>query len=115
MPSWPVTLPAFSSMDDLKETPGDKTIRSSMDEGPAKTRFKTNAEPDTLTFSVVLTSAEITDLETFYNDTLTGGALTFTDTHPRLATTKTFRFVKPPEFVNIGGPVWKALVELEVV
>ncbi len=112
---WPVTVPPLTEVENLKETISERSIRSTMDAGPAKVRFNSNAIPDKLTFSQTLTTSQVNDLETFYITTLNGGAVTFDDLHPRLLITKTLRFTEPPSWEHVGGPLWRSQISLEVM
>ena len=114
MPVWPVSLPALSVVNEYTEEPADRSLRSEMDEGPDKVRKLTNAQPDILKFSQILTIAQVEILDVFYKTTTDGGTIVITDTHPRTGSSVNLRFAGPPSYQHIGG-AWKASIELEVL
>ena len=97
MAAWPGTLPDLVLRDGYQEGFQDRVTRSSMDTGPAKRRARFTAAPSVSTQVVQLTSAELDIFLTFFNTTLSGGALSFTKTHPRTGATETFAFTKAPD------------------
>lgn len=104
MPTWPTELPNFATPNGYQESLGENSIRSAMELGPAKVRRRSTFTPRTISFTQVLTSEQIQDLETFYLVTLVNGSLPFTMVHPRTgATITTAVFAEPPTFTPQGG------------
>ena len=114
MAVWPVSLPALSVVNDYTEEIAERALRTEMDQGPAKVRRLTNAMPDKLKFTQLLTKDQVATLDAFYKTTLVGGSTSFTDTHPRTGASVSLRFTKPPTYQFMGA-IWKAAVELEVL
>ena len=77
------------------ETGGVLVIRTPMDSGPAKMR-KRGAKPQTLNMSFLMTSAQVTTLETFVKTTIQG-TIRFGFPHPRLNTMSEVRIVPQGE------------------
>ena len=115
MASWPGTLPATPLLRGYAESPPDLTIRTQMDQGPAKIRRRFTAAPRPMRFAFNMTTAQIAILDTFYVTTLSGGALTFTFTNPRTAATDTYRFLSPPTYTPWSGSYWRVELDLEIV
>jgi len=113
--AWPATIPALNLTDGYQENLGDASYRSQTDSGPGKTRPRPDAPNDQLSFSQVYDSSDVDDLVTYYGTTLNNGSATFTENHPRTGTSKTFRFVSPPQFAHISGPLYRATFTLEVM
>jgi hypothetical protein len=112
---WPVTIPPLTQVEELREEPADGALRTDMDEGPAKVRKLTNANPDIVTFEQLLTQTEVNDVRTFYKTTTSQGSLSFVDTHPATLASETMRFKSPPTFDHVGGLYFRAKYELEVL
>jgi len=115
MPTWPNTLPQSPLLDGFRETVPDITIRSTMDQGPAKVRLRTTAAVRTMALTYLMSKDQIAALETFYLATVQGGALSFTFTHPRSNTVMNCRFTRPPEYVPTNGNFFRVAIELEVL
>ena len=90
MSTWPGTLPQDLELQNFNEVLPDNLIRSEMDVGPAKVRRRTRANVGLKAGQITCTAAQWTTLETFYNDTVAGGSLTFT------WGSDTLRFTGPP-------------------
>jgi len=113
MSSWPSTLPALPLRSGFSESPPDTTIRTSMDAGPAKIRRRFTANVRPISVSYLLSSAQIGYLDTFYVTTTVGGSASFTMTDPRTNSSKSFRFVAPPEYSLSSGNYWNVNLKLE--
>ncbi|MCK4945413.1 MAG: hypothetical protein KAS59_04040 [Alphaproteobacteria bacterium] len=115
MTTWPDTLPVSPLLDSFRETVSDSVIRTSMEQGPAKLRRRTTAAVRELFVSYLMSKDQVIALEAFYLTTLQGGSLSFDFTHPRIETTVSCRFVKPPEYGSGNGNFFKVTIELEVL
>lgn len=113
--AWPETLPASPLVDGYQETLPQTVLRTEMDMGPAKTRRRTTAGVGQITVAYLLTTAETATLESFYRDTLAGGALPFAYRLPRGGGAAVCRFKKPPALVAVNGKCFRAVLELEVL
>jgi len=82
IPIWPTTLPQ-SPQKGFTESIGANIIRSPMDAGPAKMRYR-GKSPNQMNLSFIMTTAQVDTLETFVNDTLKG-VKRFSFKHPRYA------------------------------
>ncbi len=115
-PTWPVGLPQLVAVDGYGETPPDTTLRTAMGAGPAKVRRRTTAGIRPLSVHLDLDAAQVETLDTFYLETLQGGALAFDWVHPRTQAVATLRFVRPPAYRPQGSDAsWRAAVQLEVL
>jgi hypothetical protein len=115
LPAWPETLPASPLLDGLQETLPDNILRSEAEQGPAKLRRRSTSAVRGLTLAYLLAQEQISALEAFYLDTLAGGAVSFTHTHPRTGNGITCRFKKPPSYSPLNPGYYRAVIELEVL
>jgi len=115
MTDWPSSLPAAPLADGYRETLPDNTVRSSVDQGPAKLRARGSVAVYTLSLGYILSRAETEVLQTFYKTTLGGGTQAFTFTHPRDRSVLNCRFRQPPAFTALNGDYFRAAIELEVL
>jgi hypothetical protein len=81
--SWPQSLPQYPERS-YQETQGHNIIRTPMDQGPAKQRFR-SLRPQQLSVQYMLSKAQVATLETFVLETLQG-VYRFNFPHPRLST-----------------------------
>lgn len=87
-----------------------------MEVGPAKVRRRISYNVVPLSIALAdLTTTQIGTLETFYNTTCLGGALSFTYTHPRTSASVTCRFTGPPKITCPDGVNWRAEFGLEIL
>ena len=119
MPAWPDTgptaLPSYPLMNSLQETMPDVTLRTEMDQGPAKVRQRFTAGVATLQCELMMQSAQVDRLDTFYNLDLGGGVAKFTWAHPRSGVSKVFRFVSPPKYSQSAKGAYKVALNLEIL
>lgn len=115
IPMWPADLPTAPLADRYQETLADTIIRTKMDQGPAKVRQRTTAGTTELAVSYLLSHAQASTLDTFFQTTLAGGSRTFTYRHPRREVDITARFRKPPQLTARNGRYYLARLELEVM
>jgi hypothetical protein len=87
---WPASLPQNPEKG-FSETGGVLVLRTPTDQGPAKMRYR-GAKAQMLTLSFLMTTAQVTTLETFVKSTIKGTAR-FGFPHPRLASTVETRMV----------------------
>lgn len=99
MANWPSTIPQLPKVG-FAEEPEPNTIRYQTDGGPAEVRQRSTKTVTTLKTTMEFTGAQLATLMTFYNTTLSSGTLTFDWEHFRTDAAATFRFVKPPKWVN---------------
>lgn len=115
MPAWPDTLPASPRVENFRETVPNTSIRTDMEQGPAKVRQRTTAGVRMLSLEYLMSKAQVTTLESFYLTTLQGGSFHFTFTHPRSGSSLICRFVKPPEYTGVNGNYFKVAFDLEIL
>lgn len=115
MANWPATLPQQVLLDGHSEGVPDTAIRTQMDAGPAKLRQRTTTAVRPIAAALLLTSAQVTTLDTFYVSTLSGGTLDFDWEHPRTKAAATFRFTAPPTYVPLGNGIWRTALALELM
>lgn len=114
MPVWPVSLPKPLAAG-FRETLPVTTIRTEMEQGPAKVRRRTTAAIRKMSMSFLMTKAEIETLENFFLVTVAGGAIAFDFTHPRTGSTVSCRLTRPPEYGANNGTRFQIDIEMEVL
>ena len=119
---WPSTLPLVPLVSGYDESAPNTLLRSSMDQGPSRVRRKCSSKPWTFTAPFPpLTKTQAAALETFIEDTLDGGALRFTFTHPRKGTEIECRVVPQSDSALYSispagsGAWWSVSLNLEVL
>jgi hypothetical protein len=88
-----------------------------MDTGPAKIRRRFTKSLRRFDISMMMTAAQVTTFETFWNDTLKGGSLPFDWLHPRTRVAATLRFRLPAPRIETMGSGAQNLVSfsLEII
>lgn len=81
-PIWPLVLPQETFKDGYSRSIPDMTIRSDMDTGPAKVRYRGGHKPETLSITLVLDDTQRDSLLTFVYDVVKGGAVAFQFPNP---------------------------------
>ena len=119
MADWPSSLPqeGFLPQDDVRV---DARLRTRMDAGREKVRRRYSATTRQITIPMRLTGTQRQTLDTFYNDTLKEGSLSFNWTDPVDDSAVSMRFLSPPRFrVILGGTTsnreWRATLRLEIL
>jgi len=115
MSVWPITLPAYPLTEGFREKMPENILRTDMEQGPAKLRRRTTAGVRGMEMSYLMSKAQVSALETFYNSTLAGGVFDFSYTHPRSGATLDCRFVKPPQYTAQDADLFKVDIVLEVL
>lgn len=113
MANWPVTLPQSVLQEGFGETLPDTSVRTAMDAGPPKVRRRTTAAVRPISAAIVVDATQASTLETFYLDTLKGGALPFDMVDPRTGVTASFMFAAPPAYVPLSGTHWRVSLSME--
>lgn len=91
---WPLSLPQ-APQKGYTETGGVLMVRTPQDKGPAKMR-KLGSKPQTLNVSFLMTTLQVSTLETFVKTTISGTAR-FGFTHPRTGVVVEVRIVPQGE------------------
>ena len=115
MAAWPASLPQVALADGFSESAAPNTIRTEMDVGSAKVRRRYTAEIKTYGIALLLTTAQVTTLETFYVATLESGTLTFDWKNQRTKAAATYRFLSRPAYEEIGAGYWRTQLALEAI
>lgn len=113
--TWPISLQSKLNEDSFGLNPGDTTIRSDMDVGPAKVRRRMTKATDTLTCSIDVTTGEYSTFMLFYDTTLNGGVNRFDFDHPITGVPTEFRFAGPPQIRSIGGGNFRVSMAWEIL
>jgi len=116
MATWPTDKRFSPLISSLQETPPANTIRSTMEKGPEKVRRRTTANVRPISFSLLLSKADVVVMDTFFNDDTYGGADEFDYVHPRTGENVKARFKDAPSYQESGGVgLYKVSVSLEIM
>src|SRR5215207_11453071 len=111
---WPVTLP--QCLDSLQTGLADNRLRSNMEIGPAKVRPRSSAGPRPMSGQMVMTDAQLMELELFVETTLLRGSLPFTFPSQRDGTTLLARFAGAlPSWSRHGQGHWMVSMDMEIL
>jgi hypothetical protein len=95
IPAWPAAPFPQNPQRGYQETVGINIVRSAMDAGPAKQRLRSK-RPSSMALQFLLTSSQVTELESFIQNTIKG-VKRFSFTHPRTKLTVECRLVPQNE------------------
>ena len=119
MALWPATLPQLGQIG-AGYKPQDAVARPRMDAGPPSRRNRFTAITKDVDYQMPMTGAQAAILESFHENTLRNGALSFDWISPLDGSAVQIAFKSPPEFsVRIGGPdpnkrLWVVTLSLEI-
>ena len=111
--TWPGTLPQKMQSDGYSESKSDGRLKSEMDAGPPFFRPRFTTTITSFSGNMIMTTAQVATLETFYDTTLTVGVSLFDFPHPRTGATIEVRFSGPYTVGNIGGEEYQVNMQLE--
>lgn len=94
--------------------PMDPVIRSDMEVGSPRTRRRTFARNDKVTFSLIVTEAELTQLRSFIDNDANGGAAWFDLALPGCEPADEAKLKAYPEIQRFSINCWKVDIEVEV-
>jgi len=101
MATWPATLPQVPLVFGYSEKAAQNSIRSKMEIGPAKSRRRISAGTRDHKLQFIFSPTQLATFETFYEETLLSGSLSFTWVHPRTKVSGTWRIKAVPEWTAI--------------
>lgn len=110
---WPAGLPPRPEQRGLAETLGSGTLRSDIKTGTPQRRNRSNAKPDAVDCSVLLTAEQVGLLDEFYRAT-TRGCLRF-NWVDELGAAAECRFVTAPKIAVADGATYRATFKFEVL
>lgn len=117
IPTWPVTLPEYPQKG-FTSNRGISVLRTPMDKGPAKQRFKSK-KLEVLNLTFIMTKDQVATLKTFTEDTLYG-TKRFNFKHPVTASTVEARIVPEGEgdlytLSHIAPDYYNVSIKLEIM
>lgn len=119
--AWPGSLPQAFEQSGYGEGVADMLTEVQPDTGPPITRRRSTAATRPVGGSMVLTSAQLSALKTFFNTTLLGGSLPFTFPaqvdagSPAVDWLVKFTKSALPKWTPLGGDYWRASFGLTVL
>lgn len=115
MAAWPASLPQKPLADGFAESAVSSVVRTEMDAGPAKMRRRYTVDVRVYSMDLLLTTAQVSTLETFYRSTL-GQVDPFDWIDHRTGAAVSYRFRSPPAYLEAGAPgYWRTTLDLEVL
>ena len=99
MASWPGSLPQKFQMNRYSESAPDNMLIQGMDVGVPKLRKRTSGGYRPVSGSLLLTTAQVATLDTFYADNKT---LSFDWVNSRTGSAESFYFAAPPSYSSSG-------------
>lgn len=115
MAAWPTSLPQIAIGDEFEESAPSILLRTEMDAGPPKVRPKYTAEIKHFRVSLILTTAQVATLETFFTSTIAYGADAFDWIHQRTKSSVSLRLMNRPAFRERGRGLWRTELQLELL
>ena len=106
--TWPLSREILQA--GYNQQADDAVIRTKMEAGADKLRSRYTTPIEKYGVSMLITYAERTSLEAFYNTTLQRGICSFNYTDPIDTTSYEYRFVGTPRYSSAGG--LRLLVEM---
>jgi len=107
---WPEGLPG-PGIESFRDEPTSNVVRFAPDVGPRKVRRRMTGRVRRCAFDMLLTTAQLDALETFFYETL-AEALTFNWTHPRLGSIEV-GFVEPFKITGVSGEMHRVSMNWE--
>lgn len=114
---WPDSLPQRPLVDGYQESPPDNTMRTQMDEGPAKVRRRYTANVRPIQVTLEMDADELNTFDDFYVEETASGSRRFIWQHPRTKTQHEMRFrtPPPPDYTAMGGLQYQVSFTLEIM
>lgn len=112
---WPITLPQSLLINGYSRTPPKLVSRTNMEVGPPKLRRRYTAGMQSISGAINVTSEQLATFNTFYNDTLLGGALRFSWYNPETRLDSEFIFTNEPSISSLSGDIYKIEMELGIL
>lgn len=103
LPVWPSSLTPYPKKEGFQYQPRENRIFFGTEVGQDKTRSRTTAEVVDISWSLDVTSSQVSTLDTFFNSTLTRGTKLFTITDPVRGGTAKMKFASQITYVPMGG------------
>lgn len=112
---WPPSLPQKLNVQGHQFTFGDPAVRSSPTVGPSKVRPRSSAVSSPLSGQMMMTTAQLATLRTFYNTTVRGADV-FIFPDPEGGTALNCRFTAGPSVsATVATGIWSVGLPLEVI
>ena len=112
--AWPATLPQYVLQEGYAENGRENSIRSNMEQGPAKTRKRYTSAIRKFSVALYMTAAQVDIFDAFYESDLAFGSISFTWVHPRTQASGTFRILNQPAYTPTG-PNYKVQFDMELL
>lgn len=113
---WPSNIPYDLDRQGYREALADNVVRSQVSAGPPKRRKRFTAAPRPLRGQIMMTRAELTLFETFFDETTDYGTRSFNFPRPGFTDSSTYcvAFRRPPSWTNPGGDNYLVSLEFEI-
>ncbi len=115
MPTWPASLPQSLKVEGLSRQRQDGAIRFQPDAGVPITRRRGTGVTINIGGILVLSSAQLQTLDTFYNTTLVEGVASFTWVDPVDNSSAVMVFQGPFSVVAMSPGHWRIALQLQIL
>ncbi|EJN15685.1 hypothetical protein PMI42_00702 [Bradyrhizobium sp. YR681] len=114
---WPNTLPQQLQLSGASLGYGNALVEYAPDLGPSLSRRGSSAVMKPLAGSMILSDAQVTIWEAFFNSTIMSGSLPFTFPDPRTGADLLVKFTKggPPSLAPLGGDNYRLNLALVIL
>ena len=111
--AWPGTVPQRFALDGQFSGPENSFLVTNFDKGRPQRRRNTLGAPSSVSMELVaITRTELAAFETWYADTLSGGALTFEMTHPIRGDLREWAFAAPYRITAVSADRFNVALSL---
>jgi hypothetical protein len=114
MATWPASLPQSLQVTGFQESYQNQVLRSEMEAGPPKQRRRFSATTDKVAGQIIVTKAQLSTFNSFWDGDIAGGALAFDWQHPITGNPASMRFVEPFNVRLAQGSNDEYVVELKL-
>lgn len=112
--AWPTTLPQKLRLFTFNEGLQNGAVRTSMDAGEDFVRQRFTAALEFHSGDMVMTTAQLAILKTFYRTTTLQGSQWFDWLHQVTGVAAEYRFLAPPSIRPMSGDKWQVEMSFEV-
>lgn len=111
MATWPASLPQAPLFNSLNVTPEPNVIAFESDVGVEHTRRRATSRRKTINVAFMLTRAQLSVFDAFFEQELADGTLTYQWRDPVQGVTATYK-IRTHNTVPVGGDAWRLTMQI---
>lgn len=116
MATWPASIPQYPLIEGYEQSVQNSRLESQPDQGASKIRNRFTATLNNVAERYIMDKTQFLAFITFYEDTLSNGALTFVKEHPIYRVNKNYRIAPGTSYsVNKKGVLYEVALELQIM